>query len=377
MVRSAPAAPLSHRPERPHERNLLPPSPAAGAVTHDLAAETERRKEEHLRIPLEKDVQSIPNPWDAVRLRHAALPGLDKEQVDLSTSFLGHALRAPLQITGMTGGARRAKEVNDRLAAAAAAHGIAMGVGSQRAAIENPDLAETYSVVLDHKVPLRFANLGLPQLILWGEAAAGHAETAVEMVQAHGLYVHLNYLQEAVQPEGDTEAAGGIEAIAALAKDLKVPVLCKETGAGVSGQAATALRDAGVAGIDVGGLGGTSFSAVEYHRALDQGDVTKARLGRTFWDWGIPTPDALRQCRAACPDLPLAATGGLRHGLDAARALALGADLAGFAGHLFRAAMAEPDGASVELGLILEELKTSLFLGGARHPSDLSEDHLL
>lgn len=345
-------------------------------MTHDLAAETERRKEEHLRIPLERDVQSIANPWDGVRVRHEPLPEFDKADVRTATTFLGHELQAPLQITGMTGGAKRAKEVNDRLASAASHHGIAMGVGSQRAAIENPDLVGTYDVIMDHEVPVRFANLGLPQLILWGEDAVAHAETAVEMVDAHGLYVHLNYLQEAVQQEGDTEGAGGLAAIERVAKGLQVPVMAKETGAGIPGTAALRLADAGVQAVDVGGLGGTSFSAVEYHRAMDQGDVTKARLGRTFWDWGNPTPEALASCRTALPDLPLVATGGLRHGVDAVRALALGADLAGYAGHLFRAAMEGPDSARDELGLILEELKTGLFLAGVRDPAHLSEDHL-
>src|SRR5205085_1787420 len=149
---------------------------------------------------------------------------------------------------------------------------------------------------------------------------------------------HLNYLQEAVQPEGDLVARGGLAAIGRLCRELKVPVVAKETGAGMTGATAAALAKAGVAAIDVGGLGGTSFSAVEHHRALQQGDHAKARLGKTFWDWGIPTPQALRAARAACPGLPLVATGGLRSGLDALRALALGADLAGFAGHLFRAA---------------------------------------
>lgn len=346
-------------------------------MTHDAAAETERRKEEHLRIPLERDVQSIPNPWDAVRLRHEALPGFDRDDVELATAFLGRDLRAPIQITGMTGGARRAKEFNDALAAAAAAHGVAMGVGSQRAAIENPDLAETYAVVLEHDVPLRIANLGLPQLILWGEDATGHAETAVEMVEAHALAIHLNTLQEAVQPEGDTQGAGGLEAVEGVVEALDLPIVVKETGAGIDGRTAKRLEDAGVAAVDVGGLGGTSFSAVEHHRAEDQGDAAKARLGRTFWAWGIPTPYCVRHVRTLCPGLPLVATGGLRTGLDATRALALGADVAGFAGTMFRAAADGADSASRELGLLLEELKTGLFLTGARRPATLAEDHCL
>ncbi|MGB0652322.1 MAG: type 2 isopentenyl-diphosphate Delta-isomerase [Thermoplasmatota archaeon] len=342
-----------------------------------MSGETERRKEEHLRIPLERDVQSMPNPWPAIRLRHEAVPEIDKADVDLRTTFLGRDLAAPIQITGMTGGARKAREFNDRLATAAAEHGVAMGVGSQRAAIEDPALADTYAVILDHDVPLRMANLGLPQVILWGDEAAGRAEAAIEMVDAHALCIHLNVLQEAVQPEGDTEAAGGLAAIAALAKEVKVPVVAKETGAGMTGRTARALADAGCAAVDVGGLGGTSFSAVEYHRAQDMGDDVRARLGKTFWDWGVPTPDAVRRCRAACPDLPLVATGGLENGLDAARALALGADMAGYAGALFRAAASGPSGAADELALILEELKTALFLTGSRTPAALGEDHLL
>ncbi len=339
------------------------------------AAETERRKEEHLRIPLERDVQSIPNPWDAVRLRHEPLPGLDKDDVELGVSFLGVQLAAPVQITGMTGGAKQAQLINDRLAAAAAHHQVAMGVGSQRAAIENPELADTYRVILEHDVPLRFANLGLPQILLWGEEAAAHAEAAIEMVEAHALCIHLNTLQEAVQPEGDTQGAGGIEAITDLVKALQTPVIVKETGAGIDGRTAKHLEAAGVKAVDVGGLGGTSFSAVEYHRAVDQGDEEKARLGQTFWDWGIPTPYCVRHVRTLCPGLPIIATGGLRNGLDAARALALGADIAGFAGAIFRAAAQEK--ATSELGLVLEELKTSLFLVGARNPAALSEDHCL
>lgn len=335
------------------------------------AAETERRKEEHLRIPLQEDVQSIPNPWDAVRLRHNAVPEVDKDAVDLATRFLGRKLNAPIQVTGMTGGARKAKEFNAHLAAAAAEHGLAMGVGSQRAAIENQTLVDTYRVILDHDVPLRMANLGLPQVILWGEQAAAHAEAAIEMVDAHALCIHLNYLQEAVQPEGDTVAAGGLDALKHLSKSLKVPVVAKETGAGIDGAAARALVAAGVKAIDVGGLGGTSFSAVEYHRAVQQNDGRKARLGRTFWDWGIPTPDCVRDVRAALPKVPLVATGGLRTGLDAARALALGADVAGFAGHMFRAAAEGRETAVQEAGLLVEELRTACFLTGSGTPEEL------
>ena len=374
---SAATARARARETRSMEASPARSAPAAQAAhARARAEETERRKEEHLRIPLEKDVQSIPNPWDAIRLRHNAVPEMDKADVDLATVFLGRRLKAPILVTGMTGGARKAREFNDRLAAAAAEHGLAMGVGSQRAALENPALADTYSVILDHDVPLRIANLGLPQLILWGDEAVAKAKEAVAMVKAHALAIHLNYLQEAVQPEGDTVAKGGLAAIGRLAKALKVPVIAKETGAGVSGQAAAALKSAGVAAIDVGGLGGTSFSAVEHWRALDQGDAVKARLGRTFWDWGIPAPDAVRQVRAASRSIQIVATGGLRNGLDALRAIACGANMAGFAGHMFRAAANGKQAAIAELGIIKEELKTGLFLLGLPSPSRVTEESL-
>lgn len=336
---------------------------------HDVAEETRRRKEDHLRIPLERDVQSIPNPWDAIHLRHEALPTVDRDQVDLSTTFLGHDLAAPVQITGMTGGAPKAQEINAELAKAAAEHGVAMGVGSQRAAIENPELAETYTVILDHEVPVRFANLGLPQIIAWGDQAAAHAETAIEMVDAHALCIHLNALQEAVMPEGDTDWSGSLEAITHLCKDLNAPIIVKETGAGIDGETAQRLVEAGAAAIDVGGLGGTSFAAVEHHRAQDTGDSIHARMGETYWAWGNPTPDCIVDVRDALPAVPLVATGGLRHGLDALRALTLGADLAGFAGTMFRAAAAQK--AAEELIICLEELKTGIYLSGSAGVQDL------
>ncbi len=329
---------------------------------------TQSRKEDHLRIPLERDVQSIPSPWDAVRMRHEALPSRDLAEIDLSSSFLGQALKAPILITGMTGGAAMAKEINERLAAAAAHHGIAMGVGSQRAALEDDSLVDTYRVILDHDVPVRLANVGMPQLVLWGEDAAGKCEQAVEMVDAHGLAIHLNTVQEACQPEGDTIAKGGLEAIAAVCRDLRVPVVVKETGAGMDGQTAKRLVEAGAAAIDVGGLGGTSFAAVEHHRASDQGLHVKAEVGRAFWGWGIPTPEAVASVRSQV-NVPIVATGGLRNGLDAARAISLGADLGGFAGTMFRAAA--KDAAIEEMQAIVDGLAVACFLSDVASPSGL------
>lgn len=329
---------------------------------------TQSRKEDHLRIPVEKDVQSIPSPWSHIRFRHNAIPERDYADVETNTTFLGHELAAPFLITGMTGGTELAGTINARLATEAGKRGWAMGVGSQRAAIEDPSLASSFNVAA---APVRFANLGLPQLIAW-ENASEKAQQAVDMIDAHALCIHLNYLQEAIQPEGDTNAAGGLDAIRDIASDLSVPVIAKETGAGIDGAAAQALVDAGVAAIDVGGLGGTSFSAVEHYRAADAGDPVKAALGKTFWDWGNPTPECVLQCSG----VPVIATGGLTTGLDAAKAFACGADLAGFAGHLFRAAMKGEAELSLACDILLEELKTTLFLTGVQRPELFGEDHL-
>ncbi len=330
--------------------------------------QTQQRKADHIRINLEEDVQATENPWDSVRLRHKALPEVDRDSVELSTQLLRQSLDAPIVITGMTGGASEAKSINENLAKAAAAHGVAMGVGSQRAAIEDPSLADTYSVVADHDVPLRIANIGVPQLVAWGaDEAFEKAREAVEMVDAHALAIHLNYLQESVQPEGDTQASGSVDAIERICERFRVPVMVKETGAGIGGTVAKVLLHAGVDAIDVGGLGGTSFSAVEAYRARQASDTRQERMGRTFWDWGIPTPQAVREVRQAVGDkgdAEVVATGGLRHGLDAARALAVGADAAGFGSVMLKAAAKGPDEASEELGVLIEELKTALFLTG-------------
>lgn len=329
-------------------------------------ATIQQRKADHLKINLERDVKASRNPWDDVRLRHNALPELARDEVNLGVELLGRTLNAPIVISGMTGGAPEAKAVNENLARAAAELGLGMGVGSQRAALQDASLESTYSVVRDYDVPLRLANLGIPQLIEWGPRASfEHARTCVEMVDAHAIAIHLNFLQEAVQPEGDTNGRGGFKAIQELVKVFRVPVLVKETGAGIGGNVARVLVRTGVKAIDVGGWGGTSFSAVEVHRAEQAEDELRARLGRTFWDWGIPTPTALREVVDAVNNkCQVTATGGIRNGLDAARALALGADAVGIAGAVLPAAATSFDATIKELRFIIEEMRTALFLGG-------------
>jgi isopentenyl-diphosphate Delta-isomerase len=329
------------------------------------------RKEEHLRICLENDVSGGYNYWDDLVFIHESVPDFDMDEIDIGVEVFGKKLNAPIIIAGMTGGCESGKVVNENLAIAASQLGIGMGVGSQRAALEHPELIDSYSILKDYTIPLVYANIGAPQLI---DQDDGHApidveagRRAMEMVNADLLAIHLNYLQEIAQPEGDLRARGALDSIRNLASEL--PILAKETGAGISDLSAKTLADAGVAGFEVGGAGGTSFSAVEVYRAVDAKDHLRERLGRTFWDWGIPTPVSVELVKSN--SLPIIATGGLRNGLDLARALCIGGDLGGFARQLLRPALIGSDEVIREIELIIEELKVAMFLTGARTIEEL------
>ncbi|HEV8594733.1 MAG TPA: type 2 isopentenyl-diphosphate Delta-isomerase [Thermoplasmata archaeon] len=334
-------------------------------------SKTEQRKAEHVNIILQENVSADYDYWNDVRLIHDALPEVDFDEIDVSTTFLGRKLAAPLVISSMTGGFGGGKEINGNLAKAAAEVGVAMGVGSQRAALEKPDLVPTYAVVKDFDIPLRFANLGAPQLIPQGTKRAygiADAQRAMDMIDGHVLICHLNFLQEIVQPEGDHNAQGVLDAIRALAAHFSV--MAKETGAGISRDVAFRLKKAGVKAIDVGGLGGTSFSAVEYYRAKKDQATLKERLGATFWNWGIPTPAAIQ---LASVGLPVVATGGVRTGHDVAKGIVLGASAAGMAKPMLEAAKESADAVVRELQAVIEELKAAMFLTGSRTLKDLSE----
>jgi len=336
---------------------------------------TEQRKAEHVDIILQENVSAEYNFWNDVRLVHDALPEIDLDDIDTSVKLLGKRLEAPLVISSMTGGFGLGKEINANLAKAAAEVGVAMGVGSQRAALEKPDLVPTYAVVRDYDVPLRFANLGAPQLVPQeGKRAYGleDARRAMAMVDAHMLIVHLNFLQEVVQPEGDRRARGVLPAIAKIAS--KLPVVAKETGAGISRDVATGLKKAGVKGIDVGGLGGTSFSAVEHYRARKEAQTLKERLGATFWNWGIPTPASVILANVG---LPIVATGGIRSGLDVAKALALGASAAGMAKPMLEAAKVNARAVVDELQAVIAELRAAMLLTGCETVSELQEQRCI
>ena len=317
------------------------------------------------------DVEGRYRYWNDVQLIHNALPEIDFEDVDPSVTLLGHRLNAPLLITGMTGGFPDAVKINDNLARAAAEVGVAMGVGSERAAVLKGQYPESYSCVARHPVPLKFANIGAPQTIPQapGEKVVGLEEVtqAMDLIGAHVLAVHLNFLQEMVQPEGDRRAKGCLEQIGVLAR--AVPVLVKETGAGLSRDVGERLKARGVRGFDVSGTGGTSFAAVEHHRAVKMGAEREARLGKTFWDWGIPSPVAVREVVPL--GLPVIASGGIRSGLDVARAVALGSHAAGTAGGVLKAAATSYEAVRAELLQIVHEFKVAMFLTGSRTVADL------
>jgi isopentenyl-diphosphate delta-isomerase len=329
------------------------------------------RKAEHIQVVIKEDVNGHYRYWDDIELFHESLPEIDIDDISTEVELFGRKLAAPIVITGMTGGFSGATSINKNLAKAAATLGIGFGVGSERAAVINGVFPESYSVAKDYDVPLKLSNIGAPQLIEQkpGEKIIGVEEAikAMELIGAHVLAVHLNFLQEVVQPEGERKAKGCLSKISTLAQQL--PVVAKETGAGISIDTARRLKRAGVIGFDISGRGGTSFAAVEYYRAIKRGDKLRERLGRTLWDWGIPSPVSVIEL--APLRVPVIASGGIRTGLDAARAISLGADAAGVAGAIISAATRGYDETLEELTRLVEELKAVMFLTGSRTIKDL------
>jgi isopentenyl-diphosphate delta-isomerase len=325
----------------------------------------EERKADHIEICLEEDVQAqkTTTGFEDVSLLHKALPEIEREKIDMSTTVFGYKFSAPLFVGAITGGTAKALKINSNIAEAVEELNLGMGVGSQRAAIDKPKLKRSFRVVRE-KAPTAFilANIGGPQLV--GKYGVKEARKAVEMVQANALEIHLNALQEAVQPEGETNYSGLLNKIVEVAQDLEVPVIVKETGAGIAAEEAKMLEEAGVAGIDVAGVGGTSWAAVEYYRAKRRQDVFHQRLGETFWDWGIPTAVTLVETVQSV-NVPVIASGGIRHGIDAVKALALGASLASVAYPILQPATKGKEEVKTMLQGLIEETRTTMFLVGA------------
>ena len=334
---------------------------------------TARRKADHIRINLEEDVQSGLNTGlEKLRFEHNALPELDLAAVDTGLLLLGRRLAHPLLISSMTGGTKDAARINHVLAEAAQRYRIAMGIGSQRAAIEDRALNPTFEVRKAAPDILLLANLGAVQLN-YGYGPA-QCQQAVESVGADALVLHLNPLQEALQPEGDVNFAGLLPKIEAVCAALSVPVVAKEVGWGISPSVARRLVDAGVACIDVAGAGGTSWSQVEMYRARSP---SRASLAAAFADWGLPTAEAIQRVRQALPQVPLIASGGLRSGLDVAKCIALGADIGGMAGPFLKAAANSVEDVEDLLDRTTSEIRISMFATGSANLPQLRQAALL
>jgi isopentenyl-diphosphate Delta-isomerase len=333
---------------------------------------TVQRKAEHIRICLESDVQfqTQGSGFDRYQFRHSCLPELDYQEIDLTTKLLGKQLGAPILISSMTGGTPQAKEINHRLAEVAQEYKLAMGVGSQRVAIEQPQVADTFQVRQIAPDILLLANLGAVQLNY--RYGIDECLRAVELLEADALILHLNPLQECIQPQGDTNFKGLLDRIASICDRLPVPVIVKEVGNGISAKMAGQLISAGVGGIDVAGAGGTSWAKVESERAKT---VLQRRLGETFGDWGIPTTECITTIRQLAPTLPLIASGGVRNGLDIAKAIALGADVAGLALPFLQAADVSTTAVSELVQILMAEIQTVLFCTGNANLSALKQNN--
>jgi isopentenyl-diphosphate delta-isomerase len=330
----------------------------------------EKRKQRHIRLSLEENVQAdIGTGFEDVRLIHRALPEIDLADVETGTELFGRRLSSPLIISAITGGTEYAKELNETLATAAEEHGIGIGVGSQRIAIENPSVENTFSVVRE-KAPtsLVLGNIGCPQLSLgWG---VDEARRSVEMVQADALAIHMNPLQEAVQVDGDTNYSGVIEKVREVVEGVDVPVVMKETGCGIAHEEAEKLEKAGVEGLELSGTGGTSWAAVEYHIAKEEGKRDQEHLGEAMWNWGIPTAVSLVETSQST-GLKIIASGGMRTGVEMAKAIAIGAEAVGIARPFLEKAVEGPEALKMHIENILLEFRTAMFLVGARNVTEL------
>ena len=336
-----------------------------------MGKQTEKRKTEHINICLDEKAQArkATTGFEDVQFVHKALPEVNKAKIDLSTTVFGHKFSAPVIVGAMTGGTAEATRINASIAEAVETLQLGMGVGSQRAAIENPKLAETFSVARK-KAPNAFliANIGGIQLVRG--CGVKEVKQAIEMIDADAVAVHLNALHEAVQPEGQTTFKGVLDKICEITGEIDTPVIVKETGAGISAEDAKKLEEAGVKAIDVGGAGGTSFAAVEYYRS--EPSSVPHFLGDVFWDWGIPTAATLVETTQTVK-VPVVASGGVRSGVDVAKSLALNACLASVCQPALEAAVKGAEATEKMLSLLIDELKAVMFLVGAAKVQDLSK----
>lgn len=331
-----------------------------------MAQKTERRKAEHIRICLEQKAQAkkVTAGFEDITLVHRALPEVNRKGINLSTSFLNKKFNAPLIVGAMTGGTEEAIPINAAIAEAVEKLGLGMGLGSQRAAIEDQKLEKTYAIARK-MAPNAFliANIGGVQLV--NGYGIKEVKKVIEMIDADAVAIHLNALQEAVQPEGQTNFKGVLSKIGEIAGEVDKPVIVKETGAGICAEDAKALKDAGVKAIDVGGVGGTSFAAVEYYRA-------KTSLGAALWNWGSPTLASVVE-NVQSTELPVIASGGVRSGIDVAKALALGASLSSISQPVLEEAVKGSSETEKLLSRYIDELRNVMFLVGVQNIASLAK----
>jgi isopentenyl-diphosphate Delta-isomerase len=343
-------------------------------VTDTESPSIENRKTEHIRINLEKDVQfpHLTTGLENYRFMHQALPEINLADVDSTITLFGKTLSAPILISSMTGGTDLAYRINQRLAEVAQANNIAMGLGSQRAGVEHPELVYSYQVRNVAPDILLFANIGAVQFN-YGYGAE-QCQRAIDMIEADALILHFNVLQEAVQPEGDTNFAGLLSKVEQVCKAVSVPVIAKEVGWGFSERDVRRLASVGVAAIDVAGSGGTSWSEVEYHRAPT---AFHARVAAAFADWGIPTADAIQYAVKGAPGLPIIASGGLRDGIDIAKCIALGALMGGLAGPFLKAADQSVEAADQLVRELSAQVRIAMLCSGSSTIADLQKTPLI
>ena len=325
----------------------------------------EERKLRHIKVSLDENVEAdIPSGFQDVILIHRCLPEIDLDEISIKTNLFGKTLEAPIIISAITGGTSEAQKINETLAKVAEAKGIGIGVGSQRIALEKPETSHTFSVVRDlAPEALVIANLGCPQLSIgWG---LDEAQKCVEMIEADVLALHMNPLQEAVQVGGDTRYRGIVNKVREITGNLKTPIIMKETGAGIAFEEAQILEKAGVSGLDISGVGGTSWSAVEHHIAKEVGERSQEYLGRALWNWGIPTTISLVETSQKT-NLKIIASGGVRTGLDVAKSIALGAEAGAMASPFLNRAVKGPEALPDFVDQITQELKVAMFLTGSK-----------
>jgi len=331
---------------------------------------TSKRKSDHVRICSEKMVEakSVTTGFENVHLIHRCLPEVEFEKLDLSIEFLGFRFKAPIIISAMTGGMAEAAKINANLAKAAEELGIGMCLGSGRVCLENPNCVYSFKVARENAEHVFIsANIGFQELLTY---PCGELKKLVEMVEADALTIHLNPLHEFLQHDGTHIFRGVLNKLRELKSRVEFPVIVKEVGSGICREDAELLASTGVDALEASGAGGTSWAGVEYYRSMEAGDLERAELSKTFWDWGIPTAISILEVRTAV-DIPLVASGGVRSGLDVAKALVLGADLAGLALPLLKPAMESWESVLKLLKKVCEELKLAMVLTGSERIEEL------